>query len=108
MGSSPQPAAQGSLVVMDPSGHRSTVLIEQLPFRIGRQADNQLVMRDNRASRLHARIVSENGEFWLEDLNSRHGTFVNGAKIQRHKLQDADRIELGSHESYHLTFSLSN
>src|SRR6266478_1389374 len=93
-----------SLVVIDPSGHRSTVAIRVLPFRIGRQADNQLVMRDNRASRVHASIAVDQGEYWIEDLNSRHGTFVNGAKIQRHKLQDSDRIDFGSKDSYQLTF----
>src|SRR5438034_4953384 len=92
-----------SLVVIDPSGHRSTVAIRVLPFRIGRQADNQLVMRDNRASRVHASIAVDQGEFWIEDLNSRHGTFVNGAKIQRHKLQDSDRIDFGCKDSYQLT-----
>src|SRR4051794_29567422 len=83
--------AHASLVVVDPSGHRSTVVIETLPFRIGRQGDNQLVMRDNRASRVHARILREGADYWIEDLNSRHGTFVNGGRILRHKLQDSDR-----------------
>src|SRR5260370_24721967 len=93
-----------SLLVTDPSGHRSPVAIRVLPFRIGRQADNQLVMRDNRASRVHASIALEQGEYWIEDLNSRHGTFVNGAKIHRHKLQESDRIDFGSTDSYQLTF----
>jgi phosphoserine phosphatase RsbU/P len=92
-----------SLTVVDPSGHRSTVTIKAFPFRIGRQADNQVVMRDNRASRVHAEIVLEQGDYWIEDLKSRHGTFVNGAKIQRHKLQEGDRIDFGA-ESYQLIF----
>jgi serine phosphatase RsbU (regulator of sigma subunit) len=96
-------AKSASLVVVDPSGHRSTVVINAQPFRIGRQAGNQVVMRDNRASRVHAEIILEKGEYWLEDLNSRHGTFVNGAKIQRHKLQEADRIDFGA-DSYQLIF----
>ncbi len=85
-----------SLIVIDPSGRRSTVAIDRLPFRIGRQADNQLVMRDNRTSRVHATIFTEHGEYWIEDLNSRHGTFVNGEKIGRHRLRESDRIEFGS------------
>src|SRR5207253_3140355 len=102
-------APVGSLIVVDPSGRRSTVPIETVPFRIGRQADNEFVMRDNRASRVHARILREpaagQDEYWVEDLNSRHGTFVNGARIQRHKLKDADRIEFGSADSYQLIFT---
>src|SRR5256885_7460221 len=103
-----KPAILASLIVVDPSGRRSTVPIETLPFRIGRQADNELVMRDNRASRVHARIVVEHEDYWIEDQNSRHGTFVNGARIQRHKLKDADRIEFGSAESYELVFTAPN
>src|SRR5437868_13956171 len=98
--SSPELSASPSLVVVDPSGRRSTVVINSFPFRIGRQADNQLVLRDTRASRVHNRIVQENGAYWLEDLNSRHGTFVNGEKIERRKLENSDRIEFGTTDSY--------
>src|SRR6266478_10179709 len=93
-----------SLLVVDPSGRRSAVPIRKQPFHIGRQADNHIVMRDNRASRVHAQVLLDQGEYWIEDLNSRHGTYVNGAKIQRHKLQDSDRIDFGSKDSYQLTF----
>src|SRR4051812_40672357 len=93
-----------SLIVVDPSGRRSAVHIRTHPFHIGRQADNQIVMRDNRASRVHARVTLEQGDHWIEDLNSRHGTFVNGAKIQKHKLQESDKIEFGAIDSYQLIF----
>jgi serine phosphatase RsbU (regulator of sigma subunit) len=93
-----------SLIVVDPSGRRSTVPVRTQPFTIGRQSDNQIVMRDNRASRVHARVTHEQGDYWIEDLNSRHGTFVNGARIQKHKLQDSDRIEFGAIDSYQLIF----
>ena len=55
--------------------------LEPLPFLLGRHADNNLVLRDNRVSRTHARIFAENGHYVIEDLNSRHGTWVNGAQI---------------------------
>ena len=55
--SNPQIHATASLIVVDPSGRKNTVAIDVLPFKIGRQPENQLVVRDNRASRLHARIV---------------------------------------------------
>ena len=92
-----------SVIVVAPSGHRSTVTINAHPFRIGRQAGNQVVMSDNRASRVHAEIVVQNGEYWIEDLNSRHGTFVNGSRIKRHKLQAEDRVDFGP-DSYQLIF----
>jgi sigma-B regulation protein RsbU (phosphoserine phosphatase) len=95
-----------ALVVLNPSGQRTRTPIEALPFLIGRQPDNNLVLRDNRASRTHARIIAENGQYVLEDLDSRHGTWVNGERVARHTLRHSDRIDLGVPESYQLTFTL--
>ena len=95
-----------ALVVLNPSGQRTRTAIEAVPFMIGRQPDNNLVLRDNRASRTHARIIAENGQYVLEDLDSRHGTWVNGERVARHVLRNSDRIDLGVPESYQLTFTL--
>ena len=94
------------LLVLDPSGQRQRCALDSLPFTIGRQAGNSLVLRDNRASRSHCRILFEDGAYVIEDLNSRHGTWVNGAQIARHVLRSSDRIEFGIRDSYQLTFSL--
>jgi len=93
-------------LVLDPSGQRSRVPLHPVPFLIGRQADNHLVLRDNRTSRNHARIVLDHGNYVLEDLNSRHGTWVNGEQISRRVLRNSDRIDFGVRESYQLTFTL--
>ena len=93
-------------MVLDPSGQRSRVNLDRFPFLIGRQPDNHLVLRDNRASRSHARIIPENDHYVLEDLNSRHGTWVNGDRIARHLLRNSDRIDFGVHDSYQITVSL--
>jgi len=53
---------------------------------VGRKVDRDLVIADPRVSREHAQIVSEDGEFYLIDLASKHGTFVNGEKVDRRKL----------------------
>jgi serine phosphatase RsbU (regulator of sigma subunit) len=98
----PRPAA---LIVTDPSGNRSRVPLHSVPFLIGRQADNHLVLRDNRASRVHARIVCDDGEFYVEDAGSRNGVFLNGERVQRRKLEHSDRIELGVEQSYRLVFT---
>jgi sigma-B regulation protein RsbU (phosphoserine phosphatase) len=97
-----------ALAVINPSGNRSRIPLEPLPFTIGRQGDNNLVLRDNRASRAHACIVVENGDYFVEDLNSRHGVFVNGQRVKRHKLTDADRIDFGFQDSYRLVFTLED
>src|SRR6202162_5623315 len=95
-----------ALAVINPSGNRSRMPLDRLPFLIGRQGDNHLVLRDNRASRNHARIFSENGEYFVEDLNSRHGVFVNGERVKRHQLADSDRIDFGFQDSYRLVFTI--
>jgi serine phosphatase RsbU (regulator of sigma subunit) len=99
-------AGPASLVVVDPSGRRKRVPVDPIPFLIGRQPGNHLILRDNRVSRAHARIVVENGGYVLEDMGSRHGTFVNGKRVQRKALENTDRVEFGAQDSYQLLFAL--
>ena len=99
-------AQPASLTVVDPNGHRTRVRIEPIPFRIGRQPESDLIIRDTRASRAHARIVLDQGDYVIEDCKSRHGTFVNGKKIARQTLHNSDRIDLGAQDSYQLIFGL--
>ncbi|MBI3695624.1 MAG: SpoIIE family protein phosphatase [Acidobacteria bacterium] len=79
--------------------------ISKSPFQIGRLAECELSLRDSRISRQHAQVVIEDDQYFLEDLNSRHGTFVNGKKVTRHKLEPNDRIDFGIEDSYHLIFT---
>ncbi len=95
------------LVIIDPSGHRRTIPLGREPFRIGRHADNHFVVRDSRASRHHARIVFAEGKYWIEDLDSTHGTYVNGKRVRRQVLRNGDRITLGFPDSHEFLFSTS-
>ena len=99
-------AEPASLIVIDPDGRRTQVEVRPLPFKIGRQPDSNLIVRDSRTSRTHAQIVLENGEYIIEDANSRHGVYVNGSRIERHRLRNSDRIEFGVPDSYQLVFAL--
>jgi phosphoserine phosphatase RsbU/P len=96
------------LIVVDPNGRRTRVEIQPLPFKIGRQADNDLILRDTRASRHHAQILMEDGQYIIEDADSRHGVFVNGKRAQRQPLRNTDRIEFGVPDSYQLIFAVDN
>jgi len=50
--------------------------------RIGRAADNSLVIPDETVSAHHARLAFQEGQWWLEDLGSRNGTAVNGIPLE--------------------------
>ena len=94
-----------ALAVTNPSGNRSRVMVDAIPFLIGRQGENNLVLRDNRISRSHARISAHNGDYFIEDLDSRHGVFVNGQRVKQQKLKEGDRIDFGFPDSYRLAFT---
>ncbi len=98
--------APAALMVKNPSGGKDRVPVGRLPFRIGRHGDNELVLRDSRASRQHAQIVSDGGAYVVEDLASTYGVFVNGTRVTRTKLRSGDRIEFGFPDSYQLTFAI--
>jgi adenylate cyclase len=64
---------------------------------LGRAPSNQFVLRDEKVSRRHA-IVHAQGqnEFWLVDLGSSNGTYINGRRVaQPIQLRDQDRIDIG-------------
>ena len=98
-------ALPAALLVLEPSGGRSRVALDPLPFIIGRQSGSHLVLRDARISRSHARILAEGGDYFIEDLDSRNGVFVNGDRVRRRKLAFSDRIEFGVPDSYGLIFT---
>lgn len=98
------PAA--ALIALSPSGQRTRIQIDRVPFIAGRQVDCNLVLRDNRASRNHFRILADAGHYVIEDMNSRHGTWINGERVARHVLRNSDLIEIGVRDSYQLTFVL--
>ena len=64
---------------------------------LGRSANNMIVVHDDFASGEHARIVLEDGQWWLEDRDSRNGTLLNNAAIDRRAiLADGDVIGIGN------------
>lgn len=63
---------------------------------IGRAANVEIKIEDDGISRAHARIRSETGRAWLEDMGSRNGTFRNGVKVAGvEELHEGDKIQLG-------------
>ena len=93
-----------ALVFVQGSEQKSIVL-NHTPFTVGRKVDKDLVIADPRVSRDHAQILLEGKDFFLVDLSSKHGTFVNGERVQRQKLERGDRLEFGARDSAYLLFN---
>ncbi len=84
---------------------QKNIVLNRSPFNVGRKVDKDLVIADPRVSRDHAQIISEGQDFFVVDLGSKHGTFVNGERIQRQKLERGDRLEFGARDSAYVLFN---
>lgn len=64
-----------------------------------KRGEVDVVVEDASVSRVHARVMREKDEFYLEDLNSTNGTFKNGLRLQpyeKRKLEEEDEIKIGN------------
>jgi transcriptional regulator with GAF, ATPase, and Fis domain len=62
---------------------------------MGRDAANAIRLEDSGVSARHCAITQRNGRYFLSDLDSRAGTFVNGIPVKERELQTGDEIALG-------------
>lgn len=87
------------IVRATPSHADSVVELIRLRTTIGRSARNDLCVEDPFASRLHAEIRRQGDYFWLSDLGSANGTYLNGERLAAQaQLHDRDRICIGETE----------
>ena len=84
-----RPAA---LAIVRPHGEPAAL---RAGLTIGRSDDNDIVLRDGRVSRHHARIVADGAGFAIEDRGSSNGTFVNGARVRRGRVTAGTSIVVG-------------
>jgi phosphoserine phosphatase RsbU/P len=73
-------------------------------FTIGRKAENDLQLLSDSVSRQHAEIVYEDDAYYLVDIGSKRGTFVNDQQIARCALQHLDRVRIGGDEDQQIIF----
>ena len=70
--------------------------LSERPITIGRSPEADVVILDEKASRIHCGIRLWDGEFYVKDLKSRNGTYVNDQRVDVAKLKSGDRIRVGS------------
>jgi sigma-B regulation protein RsbU (phosphoserine phosphatase) len=90
-----QPSSIPQLEWVEPSGQRQQFVLQGNLVVIGRRMDSDIVLSHQLVSRRHAQIVRDENRWLLVDLQSTHGTYVNGTPIERHRLISNDRIQLG-------------
>ncbi len=98
----PQPTRRdrAMLLRMDGVGAGQVVSVASPPFSIGRHATNRLPVDDDSISRFHARLVCEGDDYYVEDLGSRNGTFIQGKRITRSIIKDDDWVQLGARVAF--------
>lgn len=73
-----------------------TVTLQKPVVTLGRSTRNDVCLEDILISRLHAEIREEGGAYWLADLGSANGTFLNGERLQAPvRIQAGDIIQMG-------------
>lgn len=76
----------------------SNVELKDRPIAIGRHQENDIVIKDDLASRFHCVIEpGAGGEYSVRDLGSRNGTRVNDEAVQKAVLRPGDVVRVGSH-----------
>ena len=63
---------------------------------IGRSSELDMVLVEDMVSRRHAKITAKGDELFLQDLGSTNGSFVNGEKVERARLEEGDRVLIGT------------
>ncbi|TDU89798.1 FHA domain-containing protein [Kribbella voronezhensis] len=90
-GRSPKPAkpvkkrkgVPGSVTIADGPQAGVGATLNSEPVVIGRGSDCQIRLDDDYSSTRHARVFQSEGEWWVEDLGSTNGTYLDGQRVTR-------------------------
>lgn len=90
----------GAALVIRSGGGRSgeSFTVEGDRIGIGRSPDAEVFLDDVTVSRNHALIVRRQDGLYIDDLGSLNGTYVNRRRIESHKLDDGDEIQIGKYK----------
>lgn len=91
--------ACGRLVVINSSSPElmnGDIFLIDRDIVLGRGGSSSIVIKDTYTSNQHARVFVKNGQYWLEDMGSTNGTFLNDVQVQQSViLADGDRLRVG-------------
>jgi pSer/pThr/pTyr-binding forkhead associated (FHA) protein len=88
--------APRSLVVLDEQGSKVRTVQLNGTLQVGRAEACQIRLPDTYASSFHARIYNRDGSWYIEDLGSTNGTYLNQRRITAPaELRAGDRVKIG-------------
>ena len=91
------PPGPRSVVVRTPDGAKPQTVRMSASMVVGRGPECELRIEDTYASQQHARLFGKNGAWYVEDLGSTNGTFVNDQRLAAPAMvQPGDRIRVGT------------
>lgn len=88
----------GAMLLLDTPQGAHTIPLESTLLTVGRGLNNDVILEDTRVSRHHAELRYKTRRFWVSDLGSTNGTFVNGERVTEQALRSGDTISLGGLE----------
>jgi two-component system cell cycle response regulator len=91
------------LLRLDSAGAGHVFSVAGDSIQIGRHPTTDLTVQDRGVSRIHARVYRHHDVFWIEDLGSRNGTYVQGRRVEHCVLEDGDWVQLGPRVSFRYT-----
>ena len=95
--------AHGPALVIRAGGGREgeSFPVDGERMTIGRRPDSAVFLDDVTVSRDHALLIRRGEAWYLDDLGSLNGTYVNRSRIESQRLQEGDEVQIGK---YKLTF----
>jgi len=86
---------QGLLLVKRGPNAGSTFLLEKDVTTAGRNTESDVFLDDITVSRKHAEFLRQGGAFFVRDVGSLNGTYVNGEQVEETKLASKDEVQIG-------------
>lgn len=100
----PDSARRAYVVVLSGDRMGETFALNEGRTSIGRGLHADVRVNDEGISRTHALINFEDGSYYLSDAGSTNGTFANGSRVEKHTLQEGDKVQIGATSVLKFTF----